>query len=59
MDEKKDTKAIFKIEGMRPIEPQALRAFKESMEKNVIPRVLDRAEQRRLKAAETRHLRLD
>lgn len=59
MDEKKETKSIFEIEGMRPVDPQALRAFKESMEKTVIPRVLDRAEERRLKAAETRHLRLD
>jgi hypothetical protein len=59
MDEKKETKTIFEIEGMRPVDPQALRAFKESMVTTVIPRVLERAEERRLKAAETRHLRLD
>jgi len=58
MDEKKETKTIFEIEGMRAVDPQALRAFKESMEKDVIPRVLERAEERRLKAAETSHLRL-
>jgi hypothetical protein len=59
MDEKKETKPIFEIEGMRPVDPQALRAFKESMVNTVIPRVLERAEARRLKAAEARHLRLD
>lgn len=57
MDEKKETKNVFDIEGMRPVDPQAIQAFKEAMVNTVIPRVLERTEERRLKAAETRHLR--
>ena len=59
MEDKKQTKPIFAIEGMRPADPKALQAFKESMEKEIIPRVLQRVEDRRLAAAETKHLRLN
>ena len=59
--EKKDTDEnnIFDlIEGLKPVDPAALEEFEEAMSEEVIPKIVEVVEERRLKAAVSRHWQL-
>ena len=58
MDERKDTSSVFEIEGLKPVDPEALDSFTQKMNEEVIPEIVDIVEKRRLKAAESRHWQL-
>jgi hypothetical protein len=59
MDEKKETKGVFDlIDGLTPVDPSALEDFKQAMTRDVIPEIVKIVEERRLKAAESRHWQL-
>ena len=61
MDEK-GTKSVFElIDGLEPVDPKKLKDFEnfeKTMTDEVIPKIVDIVEQRRLKAAESRNWQL-
>ncbi len=46
------------IKGLKKADPQALVRFKEVMNKDVIPKIVQKVEARRLRAAKSRNRRL-
>jgi hypothetical protein len=59
MAETKEAKGIFElIEGLTPVDPRDLEDFKQAMTDEVIPEIVKIVEERRLKAAESRHWQL-
>jgi hypothetical protein len=59
MAETKEDKGVFDlIEGLTPVDPRALEDFKQAMTDEVIPEIVKIVEERRLKAAESRHWQL-
>jgi hypothetical protein len=58
MDEK-EAKSVFElIDGLKPVDPQKLEAFEKAMTDHVIPEIEKIIDERRLKAAESRHWQL-
>lgn len=58
MDEK-EAKTVFElIDGLKPVDPQKLKDFEQAMTETVIPEIVDIIEERKLKAAESRHWQL-
>jgi hypothetical protein len=56
---KEDTKSVFElIEGLTDVDPNQLAAFKKAMTEDVIPEIVKVVEERRLRAAESRHWQL-
>jgi hypothetical protein len=59
MDEKKEAKGVFDlIDGLSPVDPRGLEDFNRAMTEEVIPEIVEIIEERRLKAAESRHWQL-
>jgi hypothetical protein len=59
MEDKRDTKGVFDlIEGLKQVDPRALEDFEHAMKDEVIPEIVKIVDERRLKAAESRHWQL-
>jgi hypothetical protein len=58
MDEKKEANNVLNIDGLKPVEPNALDQFQAKMTQETIPEIVKIVEKRRLKAAESRHWQL-
>ena len=56
-DEKQDQKLLEQIEGLTAVKSSDLREFKQAMNK-VIPDIVKIVEERRLRAAKSRHWQL-
>lgn len=55
----KDEKDIFDIiEGLTPVDPAVFESFKQAMTQDVIPEIVRVVEERRMRAAESRHCQL-
>jgi hypothetical protein len=57
MDDR-DTDVLKGVEGLKPIDPQALVEFQREMTEQVIPEILRVVEERRVLAAESRQWQL-
>jgi hypothetical protein len=58
MDEKKTD--LFKlVEGLKPVDSNALAAYEREMAEETIPEIIKDVEKRRMLAAESRHRRLE
>lgn len=55
----KETGVFDQIEGLTPVDPNALEDFKREMTEQVIPEILQVVEERRMLAAESRHRKLE
>ena len=54
MDKKDEANTIFeRVEGLKPVDPQVLEAYRQAMTKEVIPKAAEAVEERRLKAVES------
>jgi len=59
MDKEKDESDVFQaIEGLTPVDPNALADFERAMNEEVIPEIVKAVEERRMLAAESRHWQL-
>jgi hypothetical protein len=57
--DKTDTGVFDQIEGLTPVDPNALEDFKREMTEKVIPEIVQVVEERRTLAAESRHRQLE
>ena len=58
-DNKKEDKGVFDlIEGLTPVDPDALAEFERAITQEVIPEIVKVVEERRLLAAESRRWQL-
>lgn len=57
--DKTDTGVFDQIEGLKPVDPNALEDFKREMTERVIPEIVQVVEERRTLAAESRHRQLE
>jgi hypothetical protein len=57
-DERKDADVFESIEGLNPINPDALADFQRAMNEEVIPEIVKAVEERKMLAAESRHWQL-
>lgn len=56
----KDEPSVFdQIEGLTPVDPDALADFERAMTDDVVPEIVRVVEERRMLAAESRHRQLD
>jgi hypothetical protein len=53
--DKKDGDVFEMIEGLTPVDPNALAEFQRAMTDEVIPEIVKVVEERRMLAAESRH----
>lgn len=59
MDKDKKEADVFEaIEGLTPVDPNALADFQRAMNDEVIPEIVKVVEERRMLAAESRHWQL-
>jgi hypothetical protein len=56
--ETKKNELFDAIDGLHPVDPKSLHQFEEAMNKDVIPKIVDAVEDRRLRAAESRRWQL-
>jgi|GEM_PF-1573782 len=57
--DKKESGVFDQIEGLTPVDPEALADFKREMTEEVIPEIVRVVEERRMLAAESRHRQLE
>ena len=58
-DPEMPAKSVFEIvEGLTPVDPQVVKDFQQAMNEQVIPEIVQIIEERRLLAAQTRHLQI-
>jgi hypothetical protein len=55
----KETGVFDQIEGLMPVDQNALEDFKREMTENVIPEIVQVMEERQMLAAESRHRELE
>jgi hypothetical protein len=56
----KEKIGIFKLlQGLKPVDPNVLKDFEREMTEQVIPKIVQDVEKRRMLAAESRHWRLE
>jgi hypothetical protein len=56
--DKKEGDVFQAIEGLQPVDPNALADFKRAMTEDVVPEIVKVVEERRMLAAESRHWQL-
>ncbi|HXJ10982.1 MAG TPA: hypothetical protein VNH19_01815 [Candidatus Limnocylindrales bacterium] len=56
--EKKENSVLELVEGVTPVDPNALADFVREMREEVIPEIVRVVEERRMLAAESRHWQL-
>lgn len=58
MTKVEESSVLDKIDTLKKVDPQALQEFKRLMTDEVIPEIVKVVEERRLRAAESRHWQL-
>jgi hypothetical protein len=54
MTKDRDNNGVARVEGTTKVEPEKLAEFKKLMTEEVIPKIVQTVEERRLRAAQTR-----